>query len=105
MKDEKTHIKITKRRICCLCSSRLLLRRRIEKQRSSYEKSCQTRLQTLLRPTSEPGGGRKITTPQVIEALYDWFIGVSLKARLLPSLIKAQAKFFYDNWWQSEEVK
>ena len=56
-----------------------------------------------------PGGGRKVTAPEVREALYDWFIDIrgSLKARLPRSLFKAHAKFFYDNWWsqQSDEVK
>ena len=56
-----------------------------------------------------PGGGRKVNAPEVREALYDWFIDIrgSLKARLPRSLFKAQAKFFYDNWWsqQSDEVK
>ena len=56
-----------------------------------------------------PGGGSKVTAPEVREALYDWFIDIrgSLKARLPRSLFKAQAKFFYDNWWsqQSDEVK
>ena len=56
-----------------------------------------------------PGGGRKVTAPEVREALYDLFIDIrgSLKARLPRSLFKAQAKVFYDNWWsqQSDEVK
>ena len=56
-----------------------------------------------------PGGGRKLTAPEVRETLYEWFIDIrgSLKARLSRSLFKAQAKFFYDNWWsqQPDEVK
>ena len=53
MKDGKTHNEITRRRIYCSCSSRVLQRpRRIEKRRSSHEKSRQTG-QTLLRPTNE----------------------------------------------------
>ena len=56
-----------------------------------------------------PGGRRKVTTFKVREVLYGWFIDVkdSWKARLPRSLFKAQAQFFYDNWWsqQSGEVK
>ena len=82
MKDEKTHIKITKRRICCSCSLRVFLRpRRTEKRRTNYEKKplklgkrcddkkMKNQFEITEPPTKSkfrnPGGGRKVTAPEV----------------------------------------
>ena len=70
-----------------------------------YDKQIRNPLEIVEPPTKNkflnPFGGRKVTAPEVREALCDWFIDVrgSLKARLPRSLFKAQAKFFYDSWW------
>ena len=78
-----------------------------------YDQQMRNQLDIVELPTESKfcntDAGRKLTAPEVREALYDWFIDVrgSLKARLPRSLFKTQAKFFYDSWWsqQSEEVK
>ena len=46
------------------------------------------------------GGGRKVTTPKVREALFDWFVDVrgTLKARLPRKMFKAQCKILYNQW-------
>ena len=46
------------------------------------------------------GGGRKVTIPNVREALFEWFVDVrvTLKARLPRKMFKAQCKTFYDQW-------
>ena len=46
------------------------------------------------------GGGRKVTIPNVREALFEWFVDVrgTLKARLPRKMFKAQCKILYDQW-------
>ena len=85
----------------------------VKLRKRCYDQQMRNQLEIVEPPAKSkfcnPGGGRKVTAPEVREALYDWFIDVrgSLKARLPRSLFKTQAKFFYDSWWsqQSEEVE
>ena len=90
-----------------------VMKKAVKLGKRCYDQQIKNQLQIVELPTKSkfrnPGGERKVTAPEVTEALYDWFIDVtgSLKARLPCSLFKTQAKFFYDSCWsqQSEEVK
>ena len=90
-----------------------VMKKAVKLVKRRYDQQMKNQLETVEPPTKSkfrnPVGGRKVTAPEVREALYDWFIDVrgSLKGRLPRSLFKTQAKFFSDNWWsqQSEEVK
>ena len=90
-----------------------VMKKAVKLGKRCYNQQMKNQLEIVELPTKSkfrnPGGERKVTAPEVREALYDWFIDVSssFKARLLRSLFKTQAKFFYDSWWsqQSEEVK
>ena len=90
-----------------------VMKKAVKLGKRSYENQIASQCDIKEPPTKSkfrnPSGGKKVTAPEVREPLYDWFIDTrgSLKARLPRSLFKAQAKFFYDNWWsqQSDEVK
>ena len=90
-----------------------VMKKAVKLGKRCYDQQMKNQLQIVELPTKSkfrnPGGERKVTAPEVREALYDWFIDVrgSLKARLPRSLFKTQAKFFNDSWWsqQFEEVK
>ena len=52
-------------------------------------------------------GGRKVTIPNVHEALFEWFVDVrgTLKARLPQKMFKAQCKILYDQWLAQQPSK
>ena len=89
-----------------------IIKKAVKRGKRCYDQQMKNQFEIKEPPTKSkfrnPGGGRKVTVPENGEALYDYFIDVrgSLKARLPRSLFKAQASFFYDNWWsQQSEVK
>ena len=56
----------------------------------------------------QTGGGRKLTTPDVRQVLFQWFLDIrgTLKARLPRKIFTTQCKFFYEQWLaqQPDEV-
>ena len=50
------------------------------------------------------GGGRKVTIPNVREALFEWFVDVrgTLKARRPWKMFNAQCKILYDQWLEQK---
>ena len=84
MKDEKTHIKITKRRICCIQEYYLdlqgsknvdpIMKKAVKLDKRCYGQQMKNQFDITEPPTKSkfrnPGGGKKVTALKVRDALH-----------------------------------
>ena len=88
--------------------SAIKLGKRCYEDMMKKEKTCEIETQPSKTKYRKTGGGRKVTIPDVRQALFEWFIDVrsSLKGRFPMKMFKMQCHMLYDQWsaQQPEEI-